>query len=270
MTEPSMTPSPGVMRSIRVLSILERETDEDHYLTARTIAEEARHPSDPTIAAVDATIPTVRAAIRTLRALGYDISSDHQEGYALIGREFSRHELNLIMRVVAQSPLLDAQQRIGLLEHLLVLCTPSQREEHAMRLRRLAQKTSRIETTTITFIATSAETVVRAALAGKTSVSFELASSQAAPDGSRRRLIPSSLRNRDGIWFVGGADRPTPTQRGGRRTLRLDRLRNLTTRTPAGTVYVAVDTTSKAPLKTNPSPFSHQESSPQSADGNEG
>lgn len=246
--------SAGVLRTLRVLELLTAQSDEEHFINSGALIQEIEHPSSPGTPATHASRGTIYLAVRTLRLLGYNIASNNSSGYALVGREFSRDEMNQVLRAVSRYPKLDARERLDLTRHLQTLCTPTHRAELACGAAHAAGEAE--ATHALRFCLASPMAIARVAAREQGDLYFELTScSEGLPHSRRRRLTAPTLRERGGIWFVAGQERMPRLGSTSWRMVRLDRLANLATFSESGTVYVH--------------PFAPK-ASPQSAGGRQG
>ncbi len=119
----------SAVRTLRVLQILQEQTDDVSALTANDIAAQLRAPGPAGTPPIVADCKAVYTSITCLRALGHDIRNRGRQGYALIGRALTDTELAAAIGAIESAPNLSLAQTSLLCEKLLALGTPSLRRE---------------------------------------------------------------------------------------------------------------------------------------------
>lgn len=260
--EPHGRVSMGVLKTLLILNILEDQTDAHHGITADDIKALLAAPTDPTTPALTVSRSAVRSSIDTLRAAGFKIITRGRRGYALVEHPLGDRDAELAVRAIASSRLLSASQRRRLIESILRFASPTQRAALAPKApdepAPEGGPASKREGTERRFYIDSPEALVRHAITEDAPIAFELAREVPVPDrgsrrrspahpsdpprgfGKRQRMQPTSLFESHGEVFVQGTSLDMEIGSVAvARTLRLDRLANLSCIDSQGDLHIA-------------------------------
>ncbi|WP_241146123.1 helix-turn-helix domain-containing protein [[Collinsella] massiliensis] len=260
--EPHGRVSMGVLRTLFILNILEERTDAHQGITADDIKALLAAPTDPATPALTVSRSAVRSSIDTLRTAGYKIITRGRCGYALVEHPLGDRDAELAVRALASSRLLSPAQRRRLIERILRFASPTQRAALAPHApddpKPAGSPVQTREGTAKRFFVDSPAALVRHALAEDVPLAFELAREAPVPDrgahhrsptpaagpprgyGKRQRMQPTSLFESHGEVFVQGT--ALDMEIGSvavARTLRLDRLANLSCIDGQGDLHIA-------------------------------
>lgn len=260
--EPHGRVSMGVLRTLFILNILEERTDAHQGITADDIKALLAAPTDPATPALTVSRSAVRSSIDTLRAAGYRIIARGRCGYALVEHPLGDRDAELAVRALASSRLLSPAQRRRLIERILHFASPTQRAALAPHAPDepvpAGTPVQTREGTAKRFFVDSPAALVRHALAEDVPFAFELAREAPVPDrgahhrmpapaagpprgyGKRQRMQPTSLFESHGEVFVQGTSLDMEIGSVAvSRTLRLDRLANLSCIDGQGDLHIA-------------------------------
>ncbi len=243
----------SAFRALRVLEILQDETDEACTLTAEELARCLREPHVPGLPPVPSDCKAVYTAVTCLRALGYDIRNRGREGYSLATRAFANDDLAAIIDAVEGAPTVSRAQARRCTGKLLALGTPTFRREfrllreNAVREAKTAQpEPPRVQRDprelALTAIDERLELAIEIEPQRRTASEASTNETSVLSDAKRLRcrIMPADLAEHDGTLYlrglVAGEHGAAPILR----TFRLDRLVSLSAQLPTGELAFAV------------------------------
>lgn len=240
----------SAFRALRVLEILQNETDDACALTAGELARRLREPDVPGLPPVPSDCKSIYTAVTCLRALGYDIRNRGRQGYSLATRTFAHDELATIIDAVEGAPTVSRAQAHLCTDKLLTLATPSFRREFRLQRenaehegRASQPEPSRVERDACELALTAIEERLELAIEVEPArpAATDATADHAAPHRERLRcrIAPAELTEHAGALYLRGL---VVGERGAApvlRTFRLDRLTSLSAQLPTGELAVA-------------------------------
>lgn len=239
--EPPSKPrrTPRDVYTLRVLSLLYCNTDEQHFLSASAIKAHLAHPQEPNDEPLLISCASIRTSIEALRAAGFDIVGQPSRGYALLSRPIPPRDLKLIVQALQACATLTGIQRRRLIGEIAALAGPTQ--QHLFAGASGGAGTDNVAAATLAFQTQTPLELARYAADQGIPLSFELEPAANEPPLSARiTMMPESLTNAGGAWYLAGT--VTSAARAASDSLRvfcLDRMVNLSLVDHAGTVRLA-------------------------------
>ena len=236
-------------RTLRILAILEKHTDEEHALSApriKTMLDAQNHPGTrpPRV-----TTSSIRYSIQMLRSFGLNIAGNNHRGYALLSHPIPTEDAELTLSTIWNSAALTSIERRRLVKNLLPLVAPTVRHRFEKSMEQPSGNAALPARVTMRFQLATARQIIERAIQLGAPVTFVLAAAHGEAGASSHRfcLFPEALVESNGAVFVRGrlaqAARSNSTDPAGvidsGRTFRLDRLRALSMRDGDDVMYVA-------------------------------
>lgn len=243
----------SAFRALRVLEILQNETDDTCTITAGELARRLREPDAPGLPPVPSDCKSVYTAVTCLRALGYDIRNRGREGYSLATRAFEHDELATIIEAVEGAPTVSRAQAHLCTDKLLALGTPTFRREFRL-LRENAAREGKDPRPEPPRVQRDPRELALAAIEERLELAIEFeprrradaavnADTAPALPNSRHlrcRIIPAELTECAGAFYLRGLMVGESGAAPVLRTFRLDRLISLSAQLPTGEIAVAM------------------------------
>ena len=240
--------APRDVYTLRILSLLYHDTDEQNFLSSSAIKERLAHPREQGDEPLLISCSSIRSSIEALRVAGFDIAGQASRGYALVARPIPSRDIKLIVQALQTCASLTGVQRRRLIGELVALAGPTQQRLLA-GAGGLAE-TDNAATTALSFQTQTPLELARYANEQGIPLSFELAQAAGEPPCSARiTMMPESLTNAGSAWYLAGT--VTSAARATSDSLRafcLDRMVNLTLVDHAGTVRMARGSQRAAPV----------------------
>ncbi len=174
----------SAVRTLRVLQILQEQTDDVSALTANDIAAQLRAAGPAGAPPIVADCKAVYTSITCLRALGHDVRNRGRQGYALIGRALTDTELAATIGAIESAPNLSLAQTSLLCEKLLALGTPSLRREVRAAHERAASQDATGARNEVSLICRSIDELCALAIDAHTEIELEVTSDRRPPADS--------------------------------------------------------------------------------------
>lgn len=251
----------SAVRTLRVLQILQEQTDDVSALTANDIAAQLRAPGPAGAPSIIADCKAVYTSITCLRALGHDVRNRGRQGYALIGRPLTDTELAAAIGAIESAPNLSLAQASLLCEKLLSLGTPSLRREVRAAHERAAKQDAASARNEVSLICRSIDELCALAIEAHAEIELEVASdrgplagatgsnrntptqaerSPALPDLGKQaavvlRMTPAGIVERAGNRYLRGFAADGEGRAATMRAFRLERIRSARARLADGT-----------------------------------
>ncbi len=241
----------SAFRALRVLEILQNETDDTCAITANELAQRLREPNVPGLPSVPSDCKAVYTAVTCLRALGYDVRNRGRQGYSLATRVFTHDELAAIIEAVEGAPALSRARAHLCTDKLLTLGTPSfRREFHLLQENSAAAEQQEAAPPRVQY---AAQDLVCTAIEQRLELAIEIAPQpqhpgpQTAAAATRTqyealncRVVPTELTEREGVLYLRGLAMGERGSAPAARTFRLERLTAISAQLPTGELAVAV------------------------------
>lgn len=236
-------------RTLRILAILEKHTDEEHALSApriKTMLDAQNHPGTrpPRV-----TTSSIRYSIQMLRSFGLNIAGNNHRGYALLSHPIPTEDAELTLSTIWNSAALTTIERRRLVKNLLPLVAPTVRHRFEKSMEQPSGNAALPARVNVRFQLATARQIIELAIQLGAPVTFVLAATHGEAGASSHRfcLFPEALVESNGAVFVRGrlaqAARSNSTDPAGivdsGRTFRLDRLQALSMRDGDDVMYVA-------------------------------
>lgn len=236
-------------RTLRILTILEEHTDEEHALSApriKTMLDAQDHPGTrpPRV-----TTSSIRYSIQMLRSFGLNIAGNNHRGYALLSHPIPTEDAELTLSTIWNSAALTSIERRRLVKNLLPLVAPTVRHRFEKSMEQPSGNAALPARVNMRFQLATARQIIERAIQLGAPVTFVLAAAHGEAGASSHRfcLFPEALIESNGAVFVRGrlaqAARSNSTDPAGvidsGRTFRLDRLQALSMRDGDDVMYIA-------------------------------
>lgn len=235
-------------RTLRILAILEKHTDEEHALSAPRIKTMLDAQDHPGTRPARVTTSSIRYSIQMLRSFGLNIAGNNHRGYALLSHPIPTEDAELTLNTIWNSAALTTIERRRLVKNLLPLVAPTVRHRFEKSMEQPSGNAALPARVNMRFQLATARQIIERAIQLGAPVTFVLAAAHGEAGASSHRLclFPEALVESNGSVFVRGrlaqAARSNSTDPAGvidsGRTFRLDRLQALSMRDGDDVMYV--------------------------------
>lgn len=254
----------GDVRALRVLALLEAETDEETWISSTALRDLLAEPPEPELPPIYTSRSSIRRSIDALRTAGYVIHADNHRGFSLATRPIPTSDLARIVRSIWTDTSLATAERLHLARTLSTLAGATLRR----RIERLIEQTAlepgdphsldkapeKLQETPVVAVDTIEE-LVRLAIDEGAPLAFELDARPRIPQhgtlrehGELMRLRPQALEDIEGVRYVtgyvlhgerGGRDEDTGGDTAPLSMFRLDRMGRVRAALAGGAVALA-------------------------------